>query len=287
MAWANIKKAPLMKSQRRDTPDDFWQKCTSCFEIIYVKDFNANQNVCTKCQHHFSIAPLDRLHHFLDEGSFQVQDDLLKSLDPLKFEAKKRYGDQIIASMKKVGRHEAIVCGEGLLVGLPVQVGCFDFRFMGGSMGSVVGEKIRRVFARANDKRQPAILFSASGGARMQEGILSLMQMAKTCGALGELKDQGVPFISILTHPTTGGVAASFALLGDVNIAEPGALIGFAGPRVIQQTIGQTLPAGFQRSEYLLEHGMLDMICHRASLRTKVSEVLNLLVQRPSEHAEA
>jgi acetyl-CoA carboxylase carboxyl transferase subunit beta len=195
----------------------------------------------------------------------------------LGFNDTKSYASRLKDTQTKLSRGDAIICGEGLLFAKPVQLGVFNFDFMGGSMGTVVGEKIARLFDRAFDKRQPAIIVSSSGGARMQEGILSLMQMAKTCTALSRLRDAGVPFISVLTHPTTGGVAASFAMLGDVNIGEPGALIGFAGPRVIQQTIGEELPKGFQRSEYLLEHGMLDMICHRDSLRPRIGQILKIL----------
>lgn len=280
MAWASINKAPLVKSPGRDTPDDFWQKCSNCHDIVYVEDFRANQSVCTKCQHHFPIAPQERLHHFLDADSFQSCDEHLKSCDPLKFKARRSYEAQLSAAVdKSASSADAILTGRGTLMGIPIQVGAFDFRFMGGSMGSVVGEKIRRLFLRARDNKEPAVIFSASGGARMQEGILSLMQMAKTCGALSELRGRGVPFISVLTHPTTGGVAASYALLGDINVAEPGALIGFAGPRVIRQTLGHELPEGFQRAEYLLEHGMVDMICHRASLRTKIANLLAILAR--------
>ena len=187
------------------------------------------------------------------------------------------YEDRLHKSQKNTKRLDAIICGRGLLYGRPVELGVFDFSFMGGSMGSVVGEKLVRLFQRSIDNRTCAIVFSASGGARMQEGILSLMQMAKTCTMIAKMKKEKIPFISVLTHPTTGGVAASFSMLGDVNIGEPKALIGFAGPRVIQQTIGQELPKGFQRSEFLLEHGMLDMICHRDALRVKIAQILNIL----------
>lgn len=277
MAWSDIEKAPLEKSERLDTPDGLWLKCSSCQEIIYRKDFEANQNVCLRCQHHFPIPPLNRILHFLDAESFRVCDDELASHDPLKFTAKKDYSSQLQEYYKKSKQRDAIVCGEGLLKKRPVQVGIYDFSFMGGSMGCVVGEKIKRVFLRAKETKQAAIIFSASGGARMQEGLLSLMQMAKTCAALAQLKDEGVPMISVLTNPTTGGVAASYAFLGDINIAEPAALIGFAGPRVIQQTMRQSLPEGFQKSEYLLEHGMLDLICDRTQLRDRISQILDVL----------
>lgn len=278
MAWLNRDKAPLAKgSPRVDTPDGLWQRCDACQEIVFRKDFQANQRVCPKCQHHFPLPALERIQYFLDKDSFKEIDANIASGDPLKFRDTKDYKDRLSATQKKLGRLDAIICGRGRLFKRPVQIGVFDFEFMGGSMGSVVGEKITRLFLRALESKEPAIVVSSSGGARMQEGVLSLMQMAKTCAALGRLRAEGVPFISVLTHPTTGGVAASFATLGDVNIGEPGALIGFAGPRVIQQTIGEELPEGFQRSEYLLEHGMLDMICHRDSLRPKVSQILNIL----------
>lgn len=277
MAWLNREKAPIAKGTRKESPDGLWYKCPECSEIILVKDFEANQRVCPNCQHHFPIAPHERINRFLDKGSFVEMDTDLYSPDPLQFEDTKKYKARLEAIQSKLNVKDAIVCGEGTLLKRPVQLGVFDFRFLGGSMGSVVGEKITRLYLRAAEKKQPAIIVSSSGGARMQEGVLSLMQMAKTCAALTKLRDAGVPYISVMAHPTTGGVAASFAMLGDVNIGEPGALIGFAGPRVIQQTIGEELPEGFQRSEYLLEHGMLDMIVHRDSLRIRIAQILDVL----------
>ena len=278
MAWSNINKAPLVKSIRRDTPDGLWHKCKSCNQIIYRSDFEANQFVCINCKHHNPIPAHMRIRHFLDADSFKECDINIRSTDPLGFKDKKAYSDRLEDAYEKTSHFDAIVCGEGLLHGRPVQLGVYDFRFMGGSMGSVVGEKIARLLGRAREKRQAAIIFSSSGGARMQEGILSLMQMAKTCAALSRLREAEVPMISVMTNPTTGGVAASYAMLGDINIGEPGALIGFAGPRVIQQTIGQSLPEGFQTSEYLLEHGMLDLICHRENLRDKIAQILSILL---------
>ena len=278
MAWLNREKAPLTKGQRTDTPDGLWERCTNCSEIILKRDFSLNQNVCTKCGHHFSLPAVERIQHFLDPDSFEEMDAELCSTDPLKFSDNKAYSVRLAETYKRTGQFDAFFAGRGRLNGRPVQLGVFDFQFMGGSMGSVVGEKIARLYLRAAAQREPAIIFSSSGGARMQEGILSLMQMAKTCAALAKLREARVPFISVLTHPTTGGVAASFATLGDVNIGEPGALIGFAGPRVIQQTIREKLPEGFQRSEYLLEHGMLDMICDRESLRPQVAKILSMLM---------
>lgn len=283
MAWSNIDKAPLTKSTKIDTPDGLWHKCKSCQSILYQSDYVANQYVCMSCKHHNPIPAHERIRHFLDAGSFKEHDTALRSTDPLEFADKKSYSKRLEDAFYKTSLYDAIICGEGSLYGRSVQLGVYDFRFMGGSMGSVVGEKIARVFLRAKELKQPAIIFSSSGGARMQEGILSLMQMAKTCAALAQLKEAGIPMISVMTNPTSGGVAASYAMLGDVNIAEPGALICFAGPRVIQQTIGQSLPEGFQTSEYLLEHGMLDMICHRDTLRDKISQILNVLLPTETE----
>lgn len=278
MAWLNREKAPLAKGDRpKEVPDGIWEKCKSCSEVILRKTFEANLYVCPKCQHHFPCPPVDRLTRFLDPGTLQEVDAQLCSKDPLEFMDTKAYKQRLQDTQKNLGRLDAFFSAEGLLHGRPVQVGAFDFAFMGGSMGTVVGEKVSRIYMRCLKKRQPGIIFSSSGGARMHEGIMSLMQMAKTCAALANLRNEGIPFISVLCHPTTGGVAASFAMLGDINIGEPKALIGFAGPRVIEQTIREELPKGFQRSEYLLEHGMLDMICHRHELRTKVAELLDIV----------
>lgn len=279
MAWLTREKAPLAKTNTRiDTPDGLWQRCTQCSEIVLRKELEANQQVCPKCNHHYYYPPRERIRRFLDGDTFEEYDADLYSPDPLEFSDTKSYKDRIRTIHQKTGGFDAIICGRGNLMARPVHMGVFDFSFLGGSMGSVVGEKIARLYGRALRAREPAIIVSSSGGARMQEGILSLMQMAKTCAALAKLRSGGVPFISILSNPTTGGVAASFATLGDVNIGEPGALIGFAGPRVIQQTIREKLPEGFQRSEYLLEHGMLDMICHRDVMRQTVSEILSILM---------
>ncbi len=282
MAWSKINKAPLAKSARRDTPEGLWQKCVKCGEIVFKKEVEANQNVCPLCGHHYLISAYDRLSAFLDAGSFKELDANLTSSNPLSFVDQKPYAKRLIEAASKAGSKDAIICGEGLLYQVPVQVGVYNFAFMGGSMGAVVGEKIARVLLRAKDKGQPAILFSASGGARMQEGLVSLMQMAKTCVALAKLRTSGTPMISVLTNPTTGGVAASYAMLGDINIAEPGALIGFAGPRVIQQTIGEKLPEGFQTSEYLLEHGMIDLIAKRHELRERVGSIIKILMKSPN-----
>ena len=282
MAWLNREKAPLTRGERTDTPDGLWERCTKCSEIILKTEFAANQNVCPKCNHHFPIAADARIRHFLDPNSFQEFDHDLCSDDPLQFTDTKAYAKRLADMYQRTGRFDAFTAGRGLLFQRPVHLGVFDFQFLGGSMGSVVGEKIARLFLRAAASREPAIIFSASGGARMQEGILSLMQMAKTCAALARLHDEaGMPYISVLTHPTTGGVAASFSMLGDVILAEPGALIGFAGPRVIETTIRQTLPPGFQRPDFLVEHGMVDLIAPRGEMKSKIATLLRHLGTRP------
>ena len=263
--------------ERRVTSEVLWHKCDKCKEIVYREDFEANLNVCPLCDHHVPLNGNRRLALFLDTNSFKECDESLHSTDPLQFADRKPYAQRLTELKQKHQRCDALVSGQGRLDDMPIMVAAFDFTFLGGSMGAVVGEKITRLFDRARVERQPAVIFSASGGARMQEGLVSLLQMAKTCTALAALQQADVPFISILTNPTTGGVAASFAMLGDVNIAEPNALIGFAGPRVISQTIREKLPPGFQSSEYLLEHGMLDMICHRSQLRNTVSTILHTL----------
>ena len=279
MAWLNRDKAPLSAKagKKVETPDGVWEKCRQCQEVIFRKNFERNLYVCPKCEHHFPCPPWDRIHRFLDPETFTEMDAELRSNDPLGFSDTKPYKDRLAGMFEKTGNRDAIVTGHGKLFDRPILIGVFDFRFLGGSMGSVVGEKIARLFDRSVKERLPAVIFSSSGGARMQEGILSLMQMAKTCTALTRLRENGIPFISVLCHPTTGGVAASFATLGDINIGEPKALIGFAGPRVIQQTIREELPEGFQTAEYLLEHGMLDMIVHRRDMRKKISLLLNTL----------
>lgn len=279
MAWLKIRKAPIQKGapERRETSDNLWYKCVACLEIIYHSDFKRNQYVCTSCGHHFPITPHERLDRFFDDGQFSELFGDLKSTNPLRFKDTKDYSERLAASFAKTGRTSAVLAAQGNLLGSKIFVGVFDFRFLGGSMGAVEGEKLARLFRMGAEQGVPVVVFSASGGARMQEGIVSLMQMAKTCAGLSAMRNAGVPLISVLTNPTTGGVAASYAMLGDVNIAEPGALIGFAGPRVIQQTIGQSLPKGFQTSEYLLQHGMLDMICHRDALRDQLAQIIRIL----------
>ncbi len=256
-----------------------WTKCPECDEVLYNEALEETCNVCPGCGHHLRFDCLARLALLVDEDSFERHDAGLSPMDPLSFVDSKPYSARIKASQAKTGERDAYVAGSATLDGIPVQIGTFNFRFMGGSMGSVVGELITRQIERAVERGQPAIIISSSGGARMQEGVLSLMQMAKTSAALAKLRDEAkMPYISVLTHPTTGGVAASFAMLGDLILAEPNALIGFAGPRVIEQTIGQALPEGFQTSEYLLDHGMVDRIVPRTEMKTEIARCLRMLM---------
>ena len=283
MAWFKKTKAPLeaIAAKKVQIPEGVWTKCQNCQEIIYFKEIERNLKVCPKCDYHFRISASERIALVLDEGSFREMDAGLVSIDFLDFKDSQQYSERLARAMKKNGRTEAAVCGEGTIFGLPVVIGVLEFGFMGGSMGSVVGEKITRAIERSMAARCPLVIFSSSGGARMQESIMSLMQMAKTTAALNQMKKHGLPFISVLTDPTTGGVTASFAMLGDLNIAEPRALIGFAGPRVIQQTIRQGLPEGFQRAEYLLAHGMIDMIVRRQEMKAKLFQLLSILTKSP------
>jgi acetyl-CoA carboxylase carboxyl transferase subunit beta len=258
-------------------PEGEWLRCTSCGEILHRPELLANLNVCPKCSFHFRISVMDRIASVADEGTFREFSSALESVDVLNFSDSKKYADRLRDATKKTGRKEAVVTGTATLEGVPVVLAVMDFEFLGGSMGSVVGEKIAIAGEEALKRRAPFLIFSASGGARMQEGTLSLMQMAKTSAALARLADARIPYISVLTDPTTGGVAASFSMLGDLNVAEPGALIGFAGPRVIEQTIRQQLPEGFQRAEFLLEHGMVDMIVDRTRLKATLGQILKTL----------
>jgi len=283
MAWFKKSKAPLsaqMESKKVQMPEGLWTKCKNCEEIIYSKEIERNLNVCPKCDYHFRISARERIALVIDEGTFVETDAGMTSVDFLKFKDSKKYSERIKAAVKKSGGGDAVITGFGMMNGQEVVVAVFDFGFLGGSMGSVVGEKITRAIELGLDKKAPVLVFSSSGGARMQESILSLMQMAKSSAALAKLKKAGIPFISVLTDPTTGGVTASFAMLGDLNIAEPKALIGFAGPRVIEQTIRQKLPEGFQRSEYLLEHGMVDMIIPRQDMKARLSQVLRIFTRQ-------
>ncbi len=254
-----------------------WQKCDGCSEVVYTQDWERHWNVCPLCGHHDRLPLQRRLELVLDPGSFEELDSDLVPQDPLGFVDSKKYKDRLRSTAKNTGMKDAFISGSGAIDGRPVSIGSFAFEFMGGSMGSVVGEKVARVFDRAYERRLPAIVFSSTGGARMQEGIFSLMQMAKTSAALNRFRSVRKPYVSVMLHPTTGGVAASFAWLGDVVIAEPKALIGFAGPRVIEQTLREKLPEGFQRSEFLLEHGMIDAIVKRQEMRQRLSQLLTLL----------
>lgn len=272
MTWFKRMAAPKPSgdAKRTSVPSGPWTKCPSCGEVSLAEEVSANLETCD-CGHHFRLDARPRLASFLDEGSFEEVARGLQPADPLEFQDDKDYLSRAQSAADKAGEEEAFVLGQGRLFGRPIVAGAFVFRYMGGSMGSVVGEKIARAFELGIEAKCPVVIFSASGGARMQEGIFSLMQMAKTTVALNRFRDVRQPYISVLTDPTTGGVAASFALLGDVIIAEPGALVGFAGPRVIEQTIRQKLPEGFQRSEFLLEHGVIDMIVPRTELRERIA----------------
>ncbi len=282
MAWFKKSKAPIapVANKKVQMPEGLWTKCKNCEEIIYSKEIERNLNVCPKCDYHFRISARERIALVIDEVTFSDIDAKMSSVDFLKFKDSKKYSDRLKAAFKKNGDGDAVITGSGMMNGQEVVVAVFDFGYMGGSMGSVVGEKITRAIELGLEKKAPVLIFSSSGGARMQESILSLMQMAKSSAALAKLKKEGIPFISVLTDPTTGGVTASFAMLGDLNIAEPKALIGFAGPRVIEQTIRQKLPDGFQRSEFLLEHGMVDMIVSRQEMKEKLSQVLRIFTKQ-------
>jgi acetyl-CoA carboxylase carboxyl transferase subunit beta len=285
VSWFKRARRGLRSPAKKNLPDGLWRKCDYCGEILYTKELERRLGVCSKCGYHF-LLPTERYIDILcDPGSFRETHRGLRSGDPLRFKDLKRYTDRIAESMKKTGREEAAITGVATVGGRPVVLALLDFAFMGGSMGSVVGEKIARAIEDALRLRHPLIILSRSGGARMQESILSLMQMAKTSAKLAELAEARIPYISILTHPTTGGVMASFASLGDVIVAEPKALIGFAGPRVIKQTIGQDLPEGFQRSEFLLEHGMIDQVVPRDRLRATLEELLDFLGAHLAEAA--
>ncbi|MEJ2186767.1 MAG: acetyl-CoA carboxylase, carboxyltransferase subunit beta [Gemmatimonadota bacterium] len=281
MSWFRKEKKKLSAEDKRELPADVFDKCPECSEILYRARLAQNLNVCPACGHHLPLSSEEYVELLLDEGRFEEMDTELRSADPLEFRDLKPYKERLEAAERKSGRGEAVITGVGLLDEIPVGVGVMDFSFIGGSMGSVVGEKVARLVRRTTEEERGLVIACASGGARMQEGILSLMQMAKTSAALARLHEAGLPYVSILTHPTTGGVTASFAMLGDVNLAEPGALIGFAGPRVIEQTIKQELPEGFQRSEFLLDHGMIDMIVDRREMKTTVSRLLRHMLALP------
>ena len=265
---------------KKGVPEGVWTKCSACDDVLYRPELERSQNVCPKCNHHMRLTGRARLEAFLDEADREEIDANMEPVDALKFKDSKKYKDRINQYQKSSGEKDAMIAMRGTLKEIPIVSAAFDFSFMGGSMGSVVGEKFTRAANVALENNIPFVCFSASGGARMQEALFSLMQMAKTSAVLAKMREQGTPFISVMTDPTMGGVSASFAMLGDLNVAEPKALIGFAGPRVIEQTVRQTLPEGFQRSEFLLEHGGLDMIIHRHELRDRLANVLALLTNR-------
>lgn len=278
MPWFKRSKQNIAAdTQQKELPAGLWEKCPSCGEIIHKKQLELNLWTCLKCDFHFRISSRDYISFLFDKNTFKEIDRKLRSADPLDFADTKKYSDRIASSIKKLELYDAVRTGIGKIEDKEVAFGCMDFQFIGGSMGSVVGEKIARLVDKAYKNKIPLIIISASGGARMMEGAYSLVQMAKTSARLTRLAEAKIPYISILTDPTTGGTTASYAMLGDIHIAEPKALIGFAGPRVIKQTIGKDLPEGFQRSEFLLEHGFVDIVSHRKDLRDNIIRVLNLL----------
>jgi len=282
MSWIDKIKAGLgRKKTAKD--EDLWVECKKCKEQIFIAELEANLKVCPHCDFHFRLETRQRIHQLMDQESFKEYDQQLTSSDPLKFRDTKKYKDRIKSSIKKGLSNDAVITGSGTIEGLSVELCVFDFSFMGGSMGSVVGEKITRGIERAMKNKSALIIASCSGGARMQEGIFSLMQMAKTSAALKKLSNKKIPYISLLTDPTMGGVSASFSMLGDIILAEPGALIGFAGPRVIEQTIKQKLPDGFQRAEFLLDHGLIDNVVHRKDLKSTLADLLKMLKNSPTQ----
>ena len=285
MSWLNKLKLGGIRTQggnKRGVPEGLWEKCDNCGAALYAPEVDQHQHVCPKCEHHMPIGARERLAHFFDDGAYEEIGAHLEPVDALKFRDQKKYADRIKSTQKATGEKDALIAGAGRLVGLPICVAAFEFRFMGGSMGSVVGERFALAAERALADRSALVCFSATGGARMQEGLFSLMQMAKTSAAIARMRKAGVPYISVLTHPTTGGVSASLGMLGDVNLAEPKALIGFAGPRVIEQTVREKLPEGFQRSEFLMEHGTVDAIVDRRHMRAKVAALVALMGRHPA-----
>jgi len=269
-------------STKRGVPEGLWTKCASCNAVLYRAELERNLDVCPKCNHHMRVFGRKRLEMFLDDGPTEEIGASLSPLDKLKFKDTKKYKDRLLQAQKNTKEKDALIVLKGKVKGVPVVVAAFDFRFMGGSMGSVVGERFLRAATAALEDKVPFICFSASGGARMQEALFSLMQMAKTSAVLAKLAKNRIPYISVLTDPTMGGVSASFAMLGDIHIAEPKALIGFAGPRVIEQTVREKLPEGFQRSEFLLEHGAIDMVVDRRDLRDRIASLILMLSNKPA-----
>ena len=288
MNWITNFVRPKINSMlgRRDMPENLWIKCPETGEMVFHKDLEENQWVIPASGHHMRISARDRLRYFFDGGKYEVLENPKVAADPLRFRDEKRYTDRLKEARAKTGMDDAVVNGLGEIEGLPVVATVQDFAFMGGSLGMAAGEAIIRAFETALEKKRPMILFAASGGARMQEGILSLMQLPRTTVAVDRLKEAGLPYIVVLTNPTTGGVTASYAMLGDIHIAEPGALIGFAGPRVIEKTIREKLPEGFQRAEYLMEHGMVDMIVSRLDMKATVARLLGLMLKKPDTKVE-
>lgn len=284
MSWFGKLMPSRITTERRtrSVPEGLWIQCEKCNAQLYRAELARNMLVCPKCQHHMRMGARDRLATFFDEDSMQELGANLQPRDPLKFKDSKRYRDRIVQAQKNTGENDALIAGHGKLFGLNCVAAAFEFRYMGGSMGAVVGERFALAARHALATRSPLVCFSASGGARMQEALFSLFQMAKTSAVLAELSEAGIPYISVLTDPTTGGVSASLAMLGDINIAEPHALIGFAGRRVIEQTVRETLPEGFQRSEFLLEHGAIDMIVDRRQMRCEISDLLRKLTDNPA-----
>ncbi len=287
MSWFQKISPPRIKrrenpEQKKNVPEGLWLKCPACQEVLYHSDLEKNLSVCPKCGHHHRIGARTRLDWLMDaDGRFEIGAEVLP-VDTLKFKDSRKYSERLATSKEDTGEDDALVVMQGSVHGLPLVAAAFEFNFMGGSMGSVVGERFVRGVQIATEQNMPFVCFAASGGARMQEGLLSLMQMAKTCGALTQLSQAKLPFISVLTDPTMGGVSASFAFMGDIVVAEPGALIGFAGARVIQQTVRETLPDGFQRAEFLLDHGAVDMIVDRREMREQLATLLTLLLKRKS-----
>ena len=287
MSWFNkllppkIRRRELGAEGRKNVPEGLWHKCLSCHGVLYHSDLEKHKNVCPKCGHHHRVAARTRLNWLLDtEGRFEIGAEVWP-LDTLKFKDSRKYSERLTAAQRDTGESDALVVMQGSVCTVPVVVAVFEFNFMGGSMGSVVGERFVRGVQLATEQKVPFLCFTASGGARMQEGLLSLMQMAKTCAALTQLSIENLPFISVLTDPTMGGVSASFAFMGDIVIAEPGAMIGFAGARVIEQTVRETLPEGFQRAEFLMKHGAIDMIVDRREMRAKLATLITMLTRQP------
>jgi len=288
MSWFEKIMPSRIKTERRtrSVPEGLWIKCSACDAVLYRAELERNLNVCPKCSHHMRISGRERLARFLDEGEQIEIGANVSPEDPLKFRDSKRYRDRLAAAQKVTGERDALIAIAGALEGLPIVACAFEFKFLGGSMGSVVGERFKQTVDHCIQNKAPLVCFSSSGGARMQEALFSLLQMAKTSAALARLAQARLPFISVLTDPTTGGVSASLAMLGDLNVAEPRALIGFAGPRVIQQTVRETLPEGFQRSEFLLDHGALDLIVDRRDMRERLGSVLRMLMRQPAAVAQ-